>query len=223
MDFQRLFLFIIFSFSVLLLWDGWQRAQHPLSQSPVAVAAASAVGAAPVSTQNLNTAGVATITTQQRPKSGQNIFVKTDWLLAEINTVGGDIRQLRLLKHFDAKDRNKPFVLLQDRPDHTYIAQTGLLGDGLPTHNAVFTPDANQYQLTEGKDTVEVRLHAVDAGGAKVTKIYIFHRASYLIDVNYEIENTGTAPLTASAYFQLVRDTTTPEGGSCTSTKTPSP
>ena len=29
MDIQRLFLFLIFSFSLVLVWDGWQRYQHP--------------------------------------------------------------------------------------------------------------------------------------------------------------------------------------------------
>ena len=29
MDLQRLFLFLIFSFSLVLVWDGWQRYQHP--------------------------------------------------------------------------------------------------------------------------------------------------------------------------------------------------
>ena len=29
MDTQRLVLFVIFSFSVLMLWDAWQREQRP--------------------------------------------------------------------------------------------------------------------------------------------------------------------------------------------------
>lgn len=33
MDLQRVFLFLIFSFSVYFLWDGWQREQHPELQT----------------------------------------------------------------------------------------------------------------------------------------------------------------------------------------------
>jgi YidC/Oxa1 family membrane protein insertase len=221
MDFQRLFLFIIFSFSVLLLWDGWQRAQNPLPQQAAVETSAAASGTpasasvpTPTATPSSTASEVVPAITQEKAKPGRKIIVKTDTLMAEISTVGGDIRQLRLLQHFDAKDRNKTFVLLQDRQEHTYIAQTGLLGSGLPTHNTIFSAESNQYQLIEGQNTVEVRLYAIDTTGAKVTKSYVFHRGSYLIDVNYEIENLGTAPLAASAYFQLVRDTTTPDGGS---------
>jgi len=39
MDFQRLFLFLIFSFSLILVWDGWQRYQHPQEAVQQSVAA----------------------------------------------------------------------------------------------------------------------------------------------------------------------------------------
>ena len=102
---------------------------------------------------------------------------------------------------------------LKEQEAHTYIAQTGLLGSRLPTHNTIFTAPANEYQLAEGQDTLEVRLQATDITAAKVTKVYVFHRGSYLIDVGYEIENTGSGPLSPSAYFQLVRDKIPPAGG----------
>ncbi len=213
MDFQRLFLFLIFSFSVFMLWDGWQRVQHPVVQS--ASIAAPSIASAPV----IVTAGVASpsasaVLAQQKHQAGQKITVKTDWLVAEINMVGGDLRRLAFLQHHDAQDKSKPFVLLQEQKAHTYIAQTGLLGTGLPTHNSTFTAQASEYQLADGKNTLEVRLLATEVYGAKVSKVYVFHRGNYLIDVGYEIENIGTNPLSSSAYFQLVRDKTPPEGGS---------
>ena len=39
MDFQRLFLFLIFSLSLFLLWDGWQRANAPVTVAAAPVAA----------------------------------------------------------------------------------------------------------------------------------------------------------------------------------------
>lgn len=218
MDFQRLFLVLIFSTSVFLLWDGWQRAQHPVVQAvaPIATPVADTAVPAAVSAPSAPTsaANASAVVAQQKRQPGQRITVKTDWLVAEINSVGGDLRRLKFLQQYDAKDRNKPFVLLQEQEAHTYIAQTGLLGAGLPTHNSVFAAPLSEYTLTEGKDTLEVRLQATETAGAKVIKTYVFHRSSYLIDVGYEIENSGAAPLSASAYFQLVRDTTPPEGGS---------
>ena len=213
MDLQRLFLFLIFSLSVFLLWDGWERAQHPVVQSaPVAATPAASAPAAAAASAASPSANA--VVEQQKQQTGQKITVKTDWLIAEINTVGGDLRRLKFLKQYDAKDRNKPFVLLQVKEEHTYIAQTGLLGGGLPTHNTLFTAQANEYQLTEGQDTLEVRLLATDISAAKVSKVYVFHRGSYLMDVGYEIENNGSSPISPSAYFQLVRDKIPPQGDS---------
>lgn len=212
MDFQRLFLFLIFSFSVFLLWDGWQRAQNPVVQ---AAPAGTSVASAPVATTIEVGKPVANaVAAQQKNLAGNKITVKTDRFVAEISTVGGDLRRMEFLQHYAANDRNKPFVLLQEQGAHIYIAQTGLLGAGMPTHNSIFTAEASDYQLAEGKDTLEVRLSATDMAGARVSKVYVFHRGSYLVDVGYEIENNGSSPLSSSAYFQLVRDTSSPEGGS---------
>ncbi|MBI5658024.1 MAG: membrane protein insertase YidC [Nitrosomonadales bacterium] len=217
MDFQRFFLFLIFSFSVFLLWDGWQRSQHPETQAasagaPVASAPAAAPVAAPVA--SIGMPGSTEIQTQQKHQAGQKITVTTDLLVAEISTIGGDLRRLEFVQHRDALDKNKPFTLLQEQKANTYIAQTGLLGAGLPTHHSEFSAQSAEYRLEEGKDSFEVRLTATDLTAAKVSKVYVFHRGSYLIDVGYEIENNGSAPLSSSAYFQLVRDATSPEGGS---------
>jgi YidC/Oxa1 family membrane protein insertase len=209
MDLQRLFLFLIFSLSVFLLWDGWERTQHPVAQIASVTATPSAV--APIATEAAP--GANAVVAQQKHQAGQKITVTTDWLVAELSTVGGDLRHLKFLKQYDAKDRSKPFVLMQEQEAHTYIAQTGLLGSGLPTHNTIFTAQANEYQLKEGQDTLEVRLLATDITAAKVTKVYVFHRGSYLIDVGYEIENTSSSTLSPSAYFQLVRDKIPPAGG----------
>ena len=213
MDLQRLFLFLIFSLSLFLLWDGWERTQHPevLSAPAAAISAASAPVATLASEPRPDANAVVT---QEKHPAGQKITVKTDWLIAEINTVGGDLRRLEFLKQYDAKDRSKPFVLLQEQGAHTYIAQTGLLGSGLPTHNTVFAAQASEYQLKEGQDTLEVRLLAPETAVAKVTKVYVFHRGSYVIDVGYEIENRENDPLSPSAYFQLVRDKIPPQGDS---------
>lgn len=213
MDFQRLFLFLIFSFSIFLLWDGWQRTQTPAVQS-VAVAGISATSAPVATTIEAIKPAANSVAAQQKNLAGSIITVKTDRFVAEISTVGGDLRRLEFLQQYDAQDKTKPFVLFQEQEAHTYIAQTGLLGTGLPTHNSIFEAQASNFQLAQGQESLEVRLLATDVTGAKVSKVYVFHRGSYLVDVGYEIENIGSNPLSSSAYFQLVRDTSSPEGGS---------
>jgi YidC/Oxa1 family membrane protein insertase len=210
MDFQRIFLFLIFSFSAVLLWDGWQRYQHPLPQAATVATQQPNAGAetpkssiASLKADSQNIDGQATAL-------GKKIVVRTDNFLVDINTIGGDIQRVELLQHRDAEDKSKSFVLLQQQAEHTYVAQTGLLGEGLPAHHAQFTSAADEYHLADGADTLTVRLVASNA----VSKILTFHRGSYVIDVSYEIENTGTSPLSTSAYFQLVRDDGVPVGGS---------
>lgn len=211
MDFQRVFLFVIFSLSIFLLWEGWQREHNP---APQVLSAAST----PVASQSLSSSGKsialpAAAPTQKMAQNGQKILVETDFFNAEISTIGGDIRRIELLKHSDTVDKNKPFVLFQNDEGHTYIAQSGLLGPGLPTHNTVFNAQATSYELTAGKESVEVRLLSDSESGVKIAKVFVFHRSSYMIDVRYEIENPTADSLTPSAYYQLVRDDIQPVGG----------
>lgn len=208
MDFQRFFLFLVFSFSAILLWDGWQRYQHPIPQiaatvSPPVVAEV----AKTTSPQLLANSG---LLSSETLKQGKKIIVRTDSLLVEINTVGGDIQRAELLQHRDAEDKSKPFVLLKQEENHIYVAQTGLLGEGLPTHHTQFTATADEYNLVDGNDSLTVKLVANNS----VSKTLTFHRSSYIIDVAYEIENSSATPITPSAYFQLVRDESVPVGDS---------
>ncbi len=209
MDMRRLFLFLIFSFSLVVLWGEWVRQNQP--PAPPAVKDSS-IPVAPVRTAQLAAAPAAVEVQKTAP--GKKIVVTTDTFMAEINTVGGNIQHLDLLQHRDAKDQSKSLSLLEQQGSHTYIAQSGLLGKGLPTHNAEFMAAADEYRLADGKDTVEVRLTAVEAGDARVAKVYTFHRASNVIDVVYEIENKGAVALAPSAYYQLVRDSIAADGES---------
>ncbi len=60
--------------------------------------------------------------------------------------------------------------------------------------------------LEPGRDTLEVRLTAAGKDGLEVAKVYTFKRDSYVIDVALELNNKGTAPLSAYTYFQLTHD-----------------
>jgi YidC/Oxa1 family membrane protein insertase len=213
MDLQRLFLVLIFAFSLVLVWDGWQRYQHPQQAVQQSTSTKSDI---PVASTNVTsvTAQTAIVLQPATPQAGRIIQVKTDLLEAEINTVGGDIQRLALLKHPDAKDKNKSFELFQKGPGtHNYIVQSGLLGAGLPNHNTLFTAEQEKYELASNAEQIQVRLAAVDSTTVKIVKVITFKKGSYLIDVAYEIENIGTAPVNASAYFQLIRDSVSPEGG----------
>ncbi len=223
MDMRRLFLFLIFSSSLFLLWSAWVRQNQPVAPVVETVPADPSIPVAPARTPPTTAPAVsatpaASAEVMKAPASkkivGKKITVQTDTLEVELSTGGGNIEHLELLKHKDTNDQNKPFVLLQQQGEHTYVAQSGLLGKGLPTHNAGFSASATEYHLADGKDTLKVSLTALDTKGARVTKTYTFHRGSYQIDVVYDIENTGKTELLPSAYFQFVRDSNPIAGSS---------
>jgi YidC/Oxa1 family membrane protein insertase len=145
---------------------------------------------------------------------GETIKIDTDLLHAEVSTVGGDLRALELKGHRHTVDKGKNFELFQSKPDHLYIAQSGLIGDDLPNHRTVYTAEAREYRLATGADTVEIRLEAPPAQGVRVAKIYRFHRGSYVIDVAHEIVNQRPTAIQPFGYFQLVRDSKPPAGDS---------
>ncbi len=212
MDIRRLFLFLIFSFSIFVLWSAWVRQNQPVAPVTEVVSTDVSIPIAPTRAVQpiLSTTSLLNAVTLK----GKKIIVTTDTLEVEINTAGGNIQHLELLKHKDTNDLSKPFTLLQQKDSHIYLAQSGLLGKGLPTHNAEFSTSNDEYHLADGMDTLEVRLTAIESNAARVIKVYTFHRNNYLIDVSYEINNIGTTALLPSAYYQLVRDSAAVAGSS---------
>ncbi|BCL76798.1 membrane protein insertase YidC [Jeongeupia sp. HS-3] len=205
MDTKRLILFIAVSFGILFFWQKWMEKRYPHLNTPPAATASATATAAPAATAAAETGKLA---------NGARITVKTDLLTAQIDTNGADLRKVELNKYGATNDPSKPFALLEDDGAHTYVAQTGLIGDGLPTHKSVFTSAQNSYVLAEGQDKVDVRLEAPGPEGVKIAKIYTFKRGSYTVDVTYELVNGSAKPLSAQAYYRLLRDGKSPEGTS---------
>jgi YidC/Oxa1 family membrane protein insertase len=118
MDSQRLILFFVFSFSVFMLLDAWQRDQQP-ARPPSAVAAkdekAMPPSAQPPVPGEKLTASQSAVPKQGRgaPETGVTIRVETDVLSADISSYGGDVRRLEFKNHRDTLDRSKNFVLFE--------------------------------------------------------------------------------------------------------------
>jgi YidC/Oxa1 family membrane protein insertase len=229
MDTQKFVLFLIFSTSMLFLWDAWQKEQHPVSPASTPAIQGSATQPAPGSRAETPVPGEKLIATQPgqnevatdnatpvsrsgKLEPGEKIRVKTDMVIAEISTAGGDLRRLELLHHPDKEDKSKPFALLQSQGDHIYVAQSGLIGEGLPSHKTHFAAEQTSYELAPGQDKVEVRLTAPESEGIRVTKVYTFHRGSYLIDVSFDVSNDRAATIQPFSYFQMLRDAQPPVG-----------
>ena len=120
---------------------------------------------------------------------------------------------MTLLKQAAHADKSRAFTLMQDKVGAYFVAQSGLLGNGLPNHTAIWTASGDKFELA-GNDKLEVSLTNSDSVGVTVIKTYTFQRGSYVIDLRYEIKNDTAAPLTPNAYFQFLRDANPPEGES---------
>ena len=214
MDTRRLVLFVIFSMSILMLWEAWQR-QHTPAEITQQISSNSPMDNS-VPSQSTSAAVVAKTEmpaeSDYKLLSGQRISVVTDLYKADIETTGGDLRRLELLKHRAADNDKTNFVLLDDAANPmTYVAQTGLIGADLPTHKAVFTTSATSYQMQPDQDSLEVRLNWL-SNGVSVDKIYTFHRNRYAIDVTYEVKNGSANAITPAVYYQIVHDNLSNQG-----------
>ena len=201
MDTQRLILFVIFSFSALFLWERWQ-AEHRPPPAP-------AQSAKPSDTPSPSTAAPAAspgapnvpAVAPSVAAKGETITIKTDRYVAEIDTLGGVIKDVALTEHRDTDHADKPYVLLQKNENRTFVAQSGLIGEGLPNHHTLWQAQAGPRELAAGAESLELALTS-----SNVKQTFTFHRGSYLIDVAYEVANKGSASIAPTAYFQLARD-----------------
>jgi YidC/Oxa1 family membrane protein insertase len=212
MDNQRLILFIVFSFSLLLLWEAWQDKNAPPPTEPT-VAGAPASSATPSPSQALN--APAASPAQIGFAKGQRAVVETDVLHASIDANGGDLRELQLLSYRETEDKNQVFTLFEDNQTRPYLAQTGLVGEGLPTHRSVFQLNPGTYRLAEGAAQLEVPLVWNDpATGVRVEKTYIFKRGSYEIGIRTRVINEGSQAIDLTPYYQFTRHGEAPRGES---------
>lgn len=218
---QRLLLFAALMFVLFLLWQNWlefQALKHPPPASPVATVTGSTVPSAPIVMPGQDVPVVATAPGggPQTLSGGQRVRVITDLFEAEIDTVGGDLRQVGLRTYPDSvRHRDQPFLLLKDSGPDLFIAQSGLvaLNDGpAPNHYAPLVPEQAEYRLADGQDTLEVPLNWSDPSGVKVTKVYTFHRGSFLVELNQRVENGSASDWKGSQYRQFQR--TPPKTGS---------
>jgi YidC/Oxa1 family membrane protein insertase len=216
MDNRRLILLLVFSFSLIMLWDAWQKQGQP-QLAPTTTAAAPAAGSAAgvVPTPTLPPAGAGAVPAAVPPTAvapapgAATAKIRTDLYIADISSLGGDITRLELVRHPETEDKSKHFVLFDNGVKHIYLAQTGLIGEGLPNHKTEWKLAAGEQVLKDGEQQLEVRLEASTAGGGKVVKTYVFHRGSYQIEVRHE----GAVP-GSHAYYQITRDGKPAEGQS---------
>ncbi|GAA4333181.1 membrane protein insertase YidC [Pigmentiphaga soli] len=229
MDMQRTILWMIFSLSLLFLWDGWQKYNgHPslfgttpvktattdAKPAPAADGSVPAGTAAPAATA-ASPAAVPGGAAQAAAAQAEQIVITTDVLRLTFDTEGAQIVKAELLKHADSQDHTRPTVLLDHSPQRTYLAQSGVVGApagaAFPTHRTPFRITTNARELTG--DAIDVSFEA-ESGGIRLIKTFTLRRGRYDIDVRHDLSNVSDQPLSPSLYLQLTRDGSSPPGES---------
>lgn len=213
----RNFLLIALLFLGYLLWMQWQEDYNKPSAPPVASAPVAGETPAVPSGADVPNAAAPPATpgvpdtaapTGAAAAPAPNVVVTTDLLRVEISPRGASVVVADLLAYpQQPKDFAHPVRLLDDRAPTYFVAQSGLVSanGAAPDHQAVFSAEKNAYTLAEGADTLEVPLTWTDPAGLQVRKVFVFKRASYVIEQRQDITNGTAASWNGNAYRQLQR------------------
>ncbi|PNM91518.1 membrane protein insertase YidC [Achromobacter xylosoxidans] len=220
MDIRRTVLWMIFSFSLLLLWNNWQihNGKPSLFGAPTPTASTTANGTPAAANNATPSVPNAPPTTAAAPSAvpgaaapvptrSEEVVITTDVLRLTFDTLGAQLVRAELLKYPATGQADKPTVLLDRTAGLNYVAQTGVVGaangQNFPTHQTPFRVVSTDRQMTG--DSLAVAFEA-ESGGVKVTKTFTLHRGRYDIDVRHDLVNVGAAPVTPALYLQLERD-----------------
>ena len=231
-DMRRTLLWVVFSMSLVLIWDAWNKHNgQPSLFSPAVATKPAPAGAAPgasalpmPATPSAAVPGAAATASAApaAPASAAGVSepttVSTDVIKATLDSQGGTLARVELLREADQLDRGKNVVVFDQSPARLYLAQTGLVppagGAGLPNHHTVMSLVPGERTLKDGTNELQVRYESPEVGGIKLIKTYTFKRGDYVIGVKHELVNNSATPIDPRLYLQLVRDGNAPAGES---------
>ena len=181
-DIRRTILWVVFSMSLFLIWDAWNKhtgqpsmfAPPPVAK-PAATAAAPGASGLPASVPTSNAAAnTAALPAAATAVGGQRIDITTDLFKATLDTRGADLVRVELLRQVDPLDHAKNMVLLDQTAERLYVAQTGLVpptgGAGLPNHHSLMKLVTAERALKDGSNELQVRFESDEVGGVKLVK-----------------------------------------------------
>ena len=241
-DIRRTILWVVFGFSMVLLWDKWQihngnkatffPATAPVASAPavaspkasaaagtgIPASAATGAGAGQLPPAAAAGSNAAPTPGAQAVAAHQIIKVETDVYKLGFDSEGGSLVHAEMRQHLDSTDAGKPFVLFDESAQRVYVAQTGLIagatGGPFPTHKTLMTLLPGERELKPGQQELVISFESPPVGDVKLIKRYVLHRGSYAITVRHELVNAGATPVTPQLYLQLVRDGNKPAGES---------
>lgn len=175
-----------------MLWNAWHldyaQTKTPLAQSS--------------SANNILVNLTTNATNKVSYAQAKPIHVQTDVLSVVIDPIKGSFIEASLLKYPEEKDGKKAVRLFNTDPTHFYIADTNLFGIKQPL---VYQTQFKAYQLLPDQNELVVKLAGKTPDNLVIEKIFTFKRGSYLINVDYHLQNHSSQSVTGYLDERLVR------------------
>ncbi len=219
MDIKRTVLWVVFTMSLLILWDNWGRQNGKSSLFfPSASTGQTAESGKPANadsnaqgTTAASAANSQELSTTKAIIKGETVTITTDVMKVDIDSLGGDIKRLELLKYVDSEDEKKHVVLFENTAERTYAAQTGLASELYPNHKSAFVVLPGKRDL--GSDNELTVSMEAEQNGVKLVKTLKFTKGSYQIEVSHTVVNNTASAINPSLYLKLIHDGTKPKSG----------
>ena len=209
---QRNLLFIGLLVVSFLLWQQWQTDKAPKPQQVATATQQQGDNFVPETSSGTTTSDVPAekaVTTNRKL-----ISITSDQLQLQVDPVGGDIVEAKLLNHTVSQDSKEPFTLLTQKPGLTYIAQSGLIGrdgpDSRTEGRPVYSTTQEAYTLANGANELVVPLTWTNPEGITFTKEFVLKRDHFDVQVQYKVSNSAAKPLELQFYGQLTQTIAVP-------------
>ncbi|WP_044170050.1 membrane protein insertase YidC [Candidatus Pantoea carbekii] len=207
MDSQlNLFLIAFLSIS-FIMWQSWQIDHSSQQQQSQTLHKSNSSNAVSYITTPLDTLG----------NSKSIVTIKTDVLLLHVNSRGGDIEQAQLLTYANKLGSDIPISLLDTTPSFIYQAQSGLIGingpDNLKTNytRPLYQTSQTHFELSKGQNELRIPFRWKDNNGVVYTKTFSLKRGEFVVNVDYDINNTTSKPLEVILFAQLKQSINLPK------------
>ena len=223
-DIRRTILWVVFGFSLVMLWDQWQlhNGNKPTffpTATPPVVATVSSQTNDPPNPVAMQT--VASLPVDSAPDANQTkaeiVEIQTNLLKLRFDMQGASLIYAELLKHKDVLRPGSNVTLFDNSKERVYLAQTGLVGGpagvSWPTHKSPMRLTSSS-SFKDGEDSLVLRFESETLGGVKLIKSYTVNKNSYVLSVQHEILNQSGEIISPQIYVQLVRDGNKLEGES---------
>lgn len=214
MDNQRLFLYLGLGFLIMLIWQTWQIDYVLAPQQAAEQVAQANQNQLSSSNAETNDGAVPTVSPSGEQviqndvsATAKTVEIKTDVFGMSMNSQGADLSFVDLIKYpLSLEEPDSPIRQIGSRDDRYMGIQTGLqASEGVaPNHLADYSVAAEQYEMKDGDNGLQVDAQWSDAG-INVTKSWIFNRDAYDYSVQFIVTNNSQSVWTGWQYRQLQR------------------